>query len=81
MFIDTAGSEHLSFLTEGVRLLRPGGVIVLNGVLADGGLPEATRRDAAAVSARDTLRAITENPALIPVLLPLGGGLVCAAKG
>ncbi|WP_051461368.1 O-methyltransferase [Tomitella biformata] len=80
VFIDTAGVDHLSFLTEGVRLLRPGGVIVLNGVLANGAPPEAGRRDLAAVSARDALRAIAEDPTLIPVLLPLGGGLVCAAK-
>lgn len=81
VFIDTAGADHLSFLTEGVRLLRPGGVIVLNGVLADGERPEAGRRDQGSVAARDTLRAIADDPSLIPVLLPLGGGLVCAAKG
>lgn len=80
VFIDTAGADHQSFLTEGVRLLRPGGVIVLNGVLSDGALPGPSRRDAAAISARDALRAIADDPALIPVLLPLGGGLVCAAK-
>ncbi len=80
VFIDTQGADHLSFLTEGVRLLRPGGLVVLNGVLADGGLPTASRRDAGSVGARDTLRAIAEDATLIPLLLPLGDGLVCAAK-
>lgn len=80
VFIDTAGTDHLTFLAEGVRLLRPGGVIVLNGVLEGGGLPDAGRRDPAAVAARDTVRAVAEDPALIPVLLPVGAGLVCAAK-
>lgn len=80
VFIDAEGSEHLSYLTEGVRLLRPGGVVVLNAVLTDGALPDPSRRDPASVAARDTLRAIAEDPSLIPVLLPLGDGLVCAAK-
>lgn len=80
VFIDAGATEHLNFLTEGVRLLRPGGVVVLNGVLVDGALPDASRRDPASVAARDTLRAIAEDPALIPVLLPLAGGLACAAK-
>lgn len=80
VFIDATGADHPSFLTEGVRLLRPGGLIVLNGVLADGGPPEAARRGQAAVAARETLRAVADNPELIPVLVPLGGGLVCAAK-
>jgi predicted O-methyltransferase YrrM len=62
-----------------VRLLRGGGIIALHGVLTDGVLnPDVS--DAGSVALREVARQAREDDRLIPVLLPLGGGLLAAVK-
>ncbi|WP_372497921.1 O-methyltransferase [Tomitella fengzijianii] len=80
MFVDCGGADHARYLSEAVRLLRPGGVVVMHGLSAAGNPGDAARRDPAAVDAREALRTAAENDLLLPSLLPLGGGLLCAAR-
>lgn len=67
VFCDADPAESLDYLAEALRLLRPGGVVCIEGALA-----------ADAAAARDTVRAVREHPMLHPVLLPVGDGLLCA---
>jgi predicted O-methyltransferase YrrM len=80
VFIDAEPLDQPAFVAEGVRLLRPGGAIVvhraaLGGRVGDAGAGE---RDVAAV--REAARLIAEDERLTPVLVPLGDGLLAAAR-
>jgi len=80
VFVDATPIGQPHFVEEGVRLLRPGGVIVVHRAALDGraGDPEAHDADVAAV--REAARFIAEDDRLTPVLVPLGDGLLVAAR-
>lgn len=80
VFIDNAPADHPHFVREGVRLLRPGGVIVLHNALLGGRVADPGHRDAATVAVREAARAIAEDDRLIRVMFPVGDGLLCAAR-
>lgn len=65
--------RHPDYLPVVVRLLRPGGVVVFAGVRAEHALLPGH-------PARELTRAITADDALVPVVLPLGGGLLAVAR-
>lgn len=79
LFVDGAKAEYPGYHEHGVRLLRPGGVIAFAGVLS-GHVTNLTRRDAETVALRDVARNVRDDDRLVPVLLPLGDGLLLAAK-
>ena len=72
--------EYPRHLDEAVRLLRPGGLVVLDDVLRAGHLDDATAVDPATLAVRDLARQVREDERLVPVLLPVSGGLLCALK-
>ena len=80
VFIDAEPTDQPAFVAEGVRLLRPGGAIVVHRAALGGrvGDAEAGERDVAAV--REAARLIAEDVRLTPVLIPLGDGLLAAAR-
>lgn len=80
VFIDASPVDQLHFVQESVRLLRPGGVLVLHNALLGGRVPDTTQRDATTVAVRAAARAIAEDERLTTVLLPLGDGLICASR-
>lgn len=80
LFVDAAKPEYPSYHEQGVRLLRPGGVLAFAGVLWSGRVANPTRRDTETVALRDVARIIRDDDRLVPVLLPLGDGLLVAAK-
>ncbi len=80
VFIDASPTDHLHFVQESVRLLRPGGVLVLHNALLGGRVADAAQRDAKTVAVRAAARAIAEDDRLTTVLLPLGDGLICASR-
>lgn len=71
VFCDTDARDYPDYLTAAQRLLRPGGVVAFNDVLgADSGsdpdvAPELTSM-------------VREDDRLVPMLLPLGDGLLAA---
>jgi predicted O-methyltransferase YrrM len=79
VFVDAGAADYPRYLDEAVRLLRGGGIIALHGVLTDGVLdPDVS--GAGTVALRDVARQAREDDRLVPVLLPLGGGLLAAVK-
>jgi predicted O-methyltransferase YrrM len=72
--------EYPSHLDEAVRLLRPGGLVVLDDVLRAGHLDDGTAVDSATLAVRELARQVREDERLVPVLLPVSGGLLCALK-
>lgn len=80
VFVDNSPADHPHFVREGVRLLRPGGVIVLHNALLGGRVADPGQRDAATVAVREAARAVAEDERLTRVLFPVGDGLLCAAR-
>lgn len=80
LFVDAAKPEYPKYHEQGVRLLRPGGVIAFASVLWSGRVVNPTRRDTETVALRDVARLVRDDDRLVPVLLPLGDGLLVAAK-
>lgn len=80
IFIDGEPVDHPRYVADAVRLLRPGGVLVVN--LGDAGyrVPDAEAVDDEAIAAREATQLIAADESLLPVVLPLAGGLVAAAK-
>jgi predicted O-methyltransferase YrrM len=78
VFVDATRAEYPRFHEHGVRLLRPGGVLAFAHALA--GPPVDGRRDAESTALRDLARAVRDDDRLASVLLPVGDGLLAAAR-
>jgi predicted O-methyltransferase YrrM len=77
VFVDCEPADHPRYLEEAVRLLRAGGIVVLNQALV-AGPPEGD--EPAPVTLREAARQVRADDRLVPVLLPLGNGLLAAVK-
>jgi predicted O-methyltransferase YrrM len=68
VFIDAAKPEYPRYLETGVRLLRPGGVIAFDNALWGG------------TALREVGAMVRDDETLIPLMLPLGEGLLLALR-
>jgi len=80
VFADGDKAEYPAYLTEALRLLRPGGVVAFDNALWHDRVADPAQRDDDTVAIRDLGRAIAEREDLVPVLLPVGDGLLVAKK-
>jgi predicted O-methyltransferase YrrM len=79
VFVDGVTVEYPKYFQEATRLLRPGGVVALTGV-SDPDVGPRPVRGAEAGALREVLRLAFETPALVPLPLPLGDGLLVVTK-
>jgi predicted O-methyltransferase YrrM len=80
VFVDGARTEYPQYVAEALRLLRPGGVLIVDGALAGDKVADPTQRDADTVAVRDAGRQVRDDEALVSMLVPLGDGLLAAVK-
>src|SRR5215217_1786790 len=80
VFCDGDKREYAAYLKEALRLLRPGGIVVFDNALWHDRVADPAQRDEETVSIRDLGRTILEHESLVPVLLPVGDGLLVAKK-
>ncbi|MDY0813443.1 O-methyltransferase [Kitasatospora purpeofusca] len=80
VFCDGDPAESGQYLAESLRLLRPGGMVCFEGVFQEGRLAEPELQDPRTRSMRDLVRDVRESDALLPALLPVSDGLLCAVK-
>ncbi|MEW1900624.1 MULTISPECIES: O-methyltransferase [unclassified Streptomyces] len=80
VFCDGDRLEYLDYLAESLRLLRPGGLVCFEGVFADGRTIDSSAQPAEVQRVRELLRAVRESQDLVPSLLPVGDGLLCAVR-
>ncbi|NNG98971.1 methyltransferase domain-containing protein [Gordonia araii NBRC 100433] len=76
VFLDGEVLDHPRYVTEAIRILRPGGVVVLHQ--ADAMDPSHTGPVADAV--REAALVVADDDRFLPVIIPLGTGLLAAAK-
>jgi len=80
VFIDAEILEYPEYLEEGLRIVRPGGLVILNHALLDGRVADETNFDDDTMIIRDTLDAARSMTDLTTALIPVGDGLlVCVA--
>lgn len=80
VFCDGDRMESLECLAESLRLLRPGGLVCFEGAFADGRTVDSGPQPVEVLRLRELLRAVRESADLVPSLLPVGDGLLCAVK-
>jgi predicted O-methyltransferase YrrM len=80
VFVDADAAEFGACADAALRLLRPGGALIVNGALAGGRISDPAARDVDTVTIRETVKAIRESEAWIPALIPSGAGLLTAVK-
>ncbi len=79
VFVDAEPADYPRYLDEAVRLLRVGGIVVLDDVLT-AAVVDPTAVDPSTFALRETARQVREDDRLVSVLLPLGDGLLAAVK-
>jgi predicted O-methyltransferase YrrM len=80
VFADGDKQEYPDYLAEALRLLRPGGIVAFDNALWHDRVADPAQRDAETVAIRELGRSVAANDTLVPVLLPVGDGLLVAKK-
>ncbi|GAA2164760.1 O-methyltransferase [Actinomadura napierensis] len=80
VFCDAAKHEYPEYLTAALRLLRPGGVVAFDNALWGDRVADPNARDPETEAIREVHRAVREDERLVPLLVPVGDGLLCAVK-
>jgi predicted O-methyltransferase YrrM len=80
VFCDGDKAEYGAYLKEALRLLRPGGIVAFDNALWHDRVADPAQRDAETVAIRELGRSVAANDTLVPVLLPVGDGLLVAKK-
>ena len=80
VFVDADKTGYTEYHEQAVRLLRPGGVVAFDNVLWHDRVADLNVRDPDTVALRELGRTLREDSRLVPALLPVGDGLLVAAK-
>lgn len=80
VFCDGDKHEYSDYLTEALRLLKPGGIVAFDNALWHDRVADPAQRDAETVAIRELGRTVREHDTLLPLLLPVGDGLLVAKK-
>ncbi len=80
VFCDADKREYPEYLAAALRLLRPGGIVAFDNALwADEG-PNVAHRDPDTAAVNELREQVGQDDALVPLLIPVGGGLLAAVK-
>ena len=80
VFVDADATECGACAEAALRLLRPGGVLAVNGALAGGRISDPAARDVDTLTIRETVRWVRESEEWTPAIIPSGAGLLAAVK-
>ena len=80
VFCDADARDYADYLTAALRLLRPGGIVAFTNALLAGPPEDAGGDDGNGDPPLDLASQVRTHDRLIPVLLPLGDGLLAAVK-
>ena len=80
VFVDADKLEYPAYVEQAVRLLRHGGVLVIDNALWHDKVADPANTEDETVAIREALALISENEDLVSILLPVGDGLLAAVK-
>ncbi|TQJ49708.1 O-methyltransferase [Phycicoccus sp. SLBN-51] len=78
--VDAEKSEYPSYVEHAIRLLRSGGVLVLDNMLWHDRVADPAARDEQTRVLRDLGKQLRDDERLVPALLPVGDGVLAAVK-
>ncbi|MEY2848024.1 MAG: hypothetical protein RI885_689 [Actinomycetota bacterium] len=76
VFIDADSTHVIDYVEHGLRLVRPGGTVVVAHALWRGRVADPAKRDDATAGYRALLKEIAGSDAVISALSPIGDGLL-----
>ncbi|MGO0576700.1 O-methyltransferase [Ornithinimicrobium panacihumi] len=80
VLVDADKESYPVYVEEALRLLRQGGVLVLDNMLWHDRVADPAARDEVTTLLRDLGKSLREDERLLPALLPVGDGLFVAVK-
>ncbi|MCW1249048.1 O-methyltransferase [Acaricomes phytoseiuli] len=80
VFINGGKKNYPGYVEQGIRLLKSGGLMVLNDALDGGKVAEPAIREQSTVALRQIGKALREDERLVSSLLPTGEGVLLAVK-
>lgn len=72
--------DLFDMVQESYRLLRPGGLLIIDQALSGGKVADPTQRDPESIARRDAIKVVKEDERWAASLLPIGEGLLLANK-
>ncbi|WP_022925063.1 O-methyltransferase [Serinicoccus marinus] len=80
VLVDADKDGYPVYVEAALRLLRPGGLLVLDNMLWHDKVADPAARDEITTVLRDLGKSLREEEGLVPALLPVGDGLFVAVK-
>ena len=80
VLVDADKDGYPVYAEAALRLLRPGGLLVLDNMLWHDRVADPAARDETTTVLRDLGKSLREEDGLVPALLPVGDGLFVAVK-
>src|SRR5690242_15999392 len=80
VFCDADKHEYPAYLTAALRLLRVGGVVAFDNALWGGRVADPSENDPETLAIREVCDLVREDERLVPLLMPVGDGLLAAVK-
>jgi predicted O-methyltransferase YrrM len=80
VFLDGDKAEYADYLAEAWRLLRDGGIVAIDNALWHDKVADPAQRDNDTVTIRELGKSMRDDERWLPVLLPVGDGLLVAKK-
>ena len=80
VLIDADHASLMFHLEQAARLLRPGGLLIVNDALAQDRVPRPAVRESSTLAARQLGRAVREDEQWLSALTPTGTGVLLAVR-
>jgi len=80
VLVDADKSAYAVYYQQALRLLRRGGVVAFDNALWHDRVADPSQRDTDTVTLRDLGKSVRDDDRLVSALLPVGDGLLVAAK-
>jgi predicted O-methyltransferase YrrM len=80
VFCDADKQSYPAYLAAAMRLLRPGGVVAFDNALWSGRTADPAYTDIETAAIREVCDLVRQDEHLIPLLMPVGDGLLAAVK-
>lgn len=80
VFCDADKREYPEYLTAALRLLRPGGIVAFDNALWADESANVAHADPDSTAVTELRDLVVADDQLVPLLLPIGGGLLAAVK-